>query len=74
MIPRFAVCIERDPGDGRWTVTNSEIIGLHAEDDSLDDLFTIIERLAPELLKANHNHTGPFRLEMDIFVTVGDQP
>lgn len=47
-----------DAQSGKFYVTRSDIVGLHAEADSIQELGEIICDIGPELIEANH---VPFR-------------
>ena len=49
----LAVNVSHDKQEGVWYVLSSDIIGLHAEAETLDELVTVISDVAPDLIAAN---------------------
>ncbi len=49
----LAVTVSHDKTEGVWFVLSSDVPGLNAEAQSLDELVTVISELAPDLIKAN---------------------
>lgn len=52
--PMYEVVIARDGDEGAFYVEKSDIIGLHVEAQTLEEMIAIIEDVAPELIAANH--------------------
>lgn len=65
----YEVIVARDE-DGRFFVLKSDIAGLHAEANSLDEMEEIIADLAPDLIRANHQ---PRPLSMLLGSIFGDR-
>lgn len=49
----LAVNVSHDKQEGVWYVLSSDITGLHAEAETLDELVTVISDVAPDLIAAN---------------------
>jgi predicted RNase H-like HicB family nuclease len=49
----LAVKVSHDKQENVWYVLSSDIPGLHAEDETLDELVTVISDVAPDLIAAN---------------------
>ena len=49
----LAVTVSHDKDEGVWFVLSSDVPGLNAEAQSLDELVTVISDLVPELIAAN---------------------
>ncbi len=49
----LAVNVSHDKQEGVWYVLSSDIIGLHAEAETLDELVTVVADVAPDLIAAN---------------------
>ncbi len=49
----LAVIVSRDKQEGIWYILSSDVPGLHAEAETLDELVAVISDLAPELVAAN---------------------
>ena len=49
----LAVNVSHDKQTGVWYVLSSNIVGLHAEAETLDELVTVISDVAPDLIAAN---------------------
>ena len=49
----LAVNVSHDKQEGVWYVLSSDIPGLHAEAETLDELLTVIADVAPDLIVAN---------------------
>lgn len=49
----LAVNVSHDKPEGVWYVLSSDIVGLHAEAETLDELVTVIADVAPDLIAAN---------------------
>ena len=53
-IPRnLTVSVGHDVAEGIWHIVASEVPGLNAEAETLDELVAVIADLAPELIAAN---------------------
>ena len=53
----LAVNVSHDKQESVWYVLSSDIVGLHAEAETLDELVTIISDVAPDLIAANMPNT-----------------
>ena len=49
----LTVVVGHDKQEGVWYVLSSDVPGLHAEAETLDELVSIVADLAPELISAN---------------------
>ena len=49
----LAVNVSHDKPEGVWYVLSSDIVGLHAEAETLEELVTVIADVAPDLIVAN---------------------
>lgn len=49
----LAVNVSHDKQESVWFVLSSDIPGLHAEAETLDELVTVISDVAPDLIAAN---------------------
>jgi hypothetical protein len=49
----LAVNVSHDKQESVWYVRSSDILGLHAEAETLDELVTVISDVAPDLIAAN---------------------
>jgi predicted RNase H-like HicB family nuclease len=49
----LSVNVSHDKTEGIWYVLSSNIPGLHAEAETLDELVAVISDVAPDLLAAN---------------------
>jgi hypothetical protein len=49
----LAVNVNHDKQGSVWYVLSSDIVGLHAEAETLDELVTVISDVAPDLIAAN---------------------
>jgi hypothetical protein len=49
----LAVNVSHDKQEGVWYILSSDIVGLHAEAETLDELVTVISDVAPDLIAAN---------------------
>jgi Domain of unknown function (DUF1902) len=49
----LAVNVSHDKQESVWYVLSSDIPGLHAEAETLDELVTVISDVAPDLILAN---------------------
>jgi len=49
----LVVTVSHDKDEGVWYVLSSDVPGLNAEAQSLDELVAVIADLAPELINAN---------------------
>jgi uncharacterized protein DUF1902 len=47
------VNVSHDKQESVWFVLSSDIVGLHAEAETLDELVTVISDVAPDLIAAN---------------------
>jgi predicted RNase H-like HicB family nuclease len=50
---KFVIVVEWDEEAGVWFVDETDVPGLAAEADTLDDLVDRLKRLVPELLELN---------------------
>ena len=50
---QLSVVVSHDKSEGIWYVLSSDIVGLHAESSTLDELVEVIEDLAPDLISTN---------------------
>ena len=49
----LAVIVSHDKQEGVWHVLSSDVPGLHAEAETLDELVAVIADVAPDLIAAN---------------------
>ena len=49
----LAVNVSHDKQESVWYVLSSDIVGLHAEAETLDELVAVIADVAPDLIAAN---------------------
>jgi hypothetical protein len=49
----LVVNVSHDKLESVWYVLSSDVIGLHAEAETLDELVTVISDVAPDLIAAN---------------------
>ena len=49
----LTVSVSHDKDVGVWYVLSSDVPGLHAEAETLDEMVAVIAELAPELIAAN---------------------
>ncbi len=49
----LAVIVSHDKQEGVWFVLSSDVPGLHAEAETLDELVDVISDVTPELIAAN---------------------
>ena len=54
----LAVNVSHDSQECVWYVLSSDIPGLHAEAETLDELITIVSDVAPDLIVANMSDTA----------------
>jgi len=52
--PMYEVVIARDEESGQFYVHESDVIGLNACADTIDELIAIIQDVAPDLIEHNH--------------------
>ena len=53
----LAVNVSHDKQEGVWYVLSSDIPGLHAEAETLDELIVMISDVTPDLIAANLRDT-----------------
>lgn len=49
----LTVNVSHDKQENVWHVMSSDVVGLHAEAETLDELVMVIADVAPELIAAN---------------------
>ncbi len=49
----LTVIVSHDKQEGVWFILSSDVPGLHAEAETLDELVDVISDVAPELITAN---------------------
>ena len=49
----LTVVVSHDKQEGVWFVLSSDVPGLHAEAETLDELVSVVADLAPPLISAN---------------------
>ena len=54
----LAVTVSHDKKESVWHVLSSDIPGLHAEAETLDELVAVITDVAPDLIAANMPSSG----------------
>ncbi|NJM31345.1 MAG: DUF1902 domain-containing protein [Rhizobiales bacterium] len=57
-VEALSVVVSHDKQEGVWYILSSDIPGLHAEAETLDDLVTVVADIAPDLISANLPNTA----------------